>query len=137
MRWFVVAVALFAPLAWAGDWPAPEPSGPPVPNPLPPSSSNEFPPQGNEPKLVTRPVSKAAFFSVAGATVVVAVFAGVMTGLAQSDAHANGMSVFQVPSTQLSERAQLESELATAGWIGAGLLAVATLLLGLVTRWDQ
>lgn len=136
MRWFVVAVALFAPLAW-GDGPAINPSGPPVSNPPPTPSSNEFPPQGNEPRLQTRPVSKAAFFSVAGATVVVAVFAGVMTALAQSDAHASGMSVFQTSSMALSDRAALESELATAGWIGTGLLAVATLLLGLVTRWND
>jgi hypothetical protein len=129
----VVAVVLVAAVAWAE---------PPVSNPAPTPESFEFPQTpATAPETApsaSRGVHKAAFFTCAVGTVVLLVLGIVMTEVAQNDAHtAAGTSVFTTSADSLSERSQIEALVATGGWIGAALLAVAALLLIPVTRWND
>jgi hypothetical protein len=118
MRYVVLAVALFAPRAW---------SEPPMPNPLLPNETNEFPPPPPEKPQPPRGVPRAGFFALAAGTIACGIFSGVMTGIVASEPQ------MQNPTPQ----AQTESLMLTAGWTLTALLAVATVLVGFVTRWSD
>jgi len=127
MRWLAVAVVVSGAAAWAE---------PPVSNPPPTPSSMEFPPPPPEHPRPTRGVSKIAFFTLAAGTVAVAIAAIALTAVANSEAQQASMSIFATTQDQLSQQAQLLSELATGGWLSAALLGIATVLVATVTRWS-